>query len=182
LRIYTKTGDGGETGLVGGARISKDSARIAAIGAIDELNAGLGVARCEAFGSFLEEEIAKIQNWLFQLGAEVATPPGSKFKNDSISEKEVAYLEESMDSQNEQLPALKNFILPGGCELAAQLHLARCVCRRAERELLFLHRSEPIRDVSRKFLNRLSDWIFLASRTANRLAGVKDIIWTPRED
>jgi cob(I)alamin adenosyltransferase len=182
LKIYTKTGDAGTTGLVGGSRIAKDSVRITAIGEVDELNAVFGVARVAADGTMLAEPIAKIQNLLFEVGAELATPADSKFKNEGINESFVHFLEKSIDDQNESLPELRNFILPGGSELASRLHLARCVCRRAERSVLTLHNQEPIRDVTLMFLNRLSDWIFVAARTANRFKGVEDIKWSHPEN
>ena len=177
MKIYTKTGDSGSTGLVGGSRIEKDSLRITAIGEVDELNAAMGLARLASKGTELEEPISRVQNLLFELGAELATPADSKYKNEGLNGTFVGFLEESIDSQNESLPELRNFILPGGSELAARLHLARCVCRRAERTVLALHKEEPLRDVTLVFLNRLSDWIFVAARTANRLNSVEDIKW-----
>jgi cob(I)alamin adenosyltransferase len=177
LKIYTKTGDSGSTGLVGGSRIDKDSLRIAAIGEVDELNAAMGLARLFAQGTELEAPIDKVQNLLFELGAELATPPDSRYKNEGLNETFVTFLEKSIDSQNESLSELRNFILPGGSELGARLHFARCVCRRAERAVLALHKEEPLRDVTLVFLNRLSDWIFVAARTANRLNTVEDIKW-----
>ncbi|HEY3781778.1 MAG TPA: cob(I)yrinic acid a,c-diamide adenosyltransferase [Fimbriimonadaceae bacterium] len=182
MKIYTKTGDSGSTGLVGGSRIEKGSPRITAIGEVDELNAALGVVRVAAGGADLAAPIAKIQNLLFELGAELATPLDSKFKNEGINQAAVDFLEKSIDLQNESLPQLRNFILPGGSELAARLHLARCICRRSERAVLALHKQEQQRDVTLIFLNRLSDWLFVAARTANRLEGVEDINWMHPEN
>jgi cob(I)alamin adenosyltransferase len=182
LKIYTKTGDGGQTGLVGGSRTSKDSARICAIGEVDELNAVLGLTRCHSAGTPLEEDLSHIQNWLFDLGAELATPSGSRFVNQAIGDGQITYLEQSIDRQTEQLPPLRQFILPGGSELAAHLHLARAVCRRAERELVRHEREEPLRSEPRIFLNRLSDWLFVSARTANALASVKDVEWKKSEE
>ena len=181
MKIYTKTGDKGETGLVGGARVPKDSDRIAAMGDIDELNSSLGLARCEASGK-LGAELGKVQSWLFEIGAELATPPQNTRRNDTIGEAQVRFLEQSIDSQTEELPPLRHFILPGGGGLAAQLHHARSVCRRAERQLLVLNRTEHLRSEMLSFLNRLSDWLFVTARTANRLQGVEDIEWQGPED
>lgn len=177
MKIYTKTGDNGQTGLVGNARIRKDSARISAIGDVDELNACVGLARTHSDRA-TDDDLAKIQNWLFDFGAELATLEGSKFVNDNITEDHVGWLERSIDEQTEKLSPLRNFVLPGGTPLAAALHHARCVCRRAERSVLALHRQEPVREVTRKFLNRLSDWLFVKARTSNAEAGVEDIEWT----
>jgi len=178
LKIYTKTGDRGDTGLVGGSRVSKVSVRIDAIGAVDELNATMGVARGQAASSSLLSEIAQIQNWLFELGAELATPESAGAgKNQTLSFDQVENLERSIDSQTAKLPPLRNFILPGGSPLASALHLARCVCRRAERNILVLHNEDPQRQVTLTFMNRLSDWIFVAARTANLESGVQDIEW-----
>jgi len=179
VKIYTKTGDKGQTGLVGGGRVEKDSLRIQAIGEVDELNAAIGVARCYGSGGLA---LAKIQNWLFDLGAELATPEGTRFQNAALADEHVKWLEQSIDKQTSELPALKNFILPAGTELAAALHYARCVCRRAERSALALQREEPVREVVLVFLNRLSDWLFVSARTANRLAGVQDVEWKKSEE
>jgi cob(I)alamin adenosyltransferase len=181
MRIYTRTGDEGTTGLLGGDRIAKGSPRIAAIGDVDELNAALGLARVYAAGSDLDAELTRLQNWLFDFGSELACPPGGKFAIAAIHEAHVAHLEASMDAMTAGLPPLKEFILPGGSPLAAHLHLARCVARRAERTVLDLHRAEPIRDVALQFLNRLSDWLFVAARTANASANVPDIKWQKSE-
>lgn len=172
MKIYTKTGDDGTTGLVGGSRIGKDSPLIQAIGDVDELNALIGIARTHGAGD-LDDTLGKIQNWLFDLGAELATPPGGRFNNDSIGEANIDYLEQSIDSLTGQVEPLRNFILPGGSPLAAALHHARTVCRRAERSVIALgrERAEPV-----TLLNRLSDWLFTAARYANRERG--DVIWS----
>jgi cob(I)alamin adenosyltransferase len=181
LKIYSKTGDDGTTGLYGGDRISKTSLRISAIGEVDELNALIGVARTHATSDPLDELLANIQNWLFDFGSELACPPGGKFQVARIGSNHIDKLENSIDAQSDRLPPLKVFILPGGVPLAAQLHLARSVCRRAERAVIELHRSEPVRDELRTFLNRLSDWLFVAARTANHSKNVQDIGWTQSE-
>lgn len=181
MRIYTRTGDKGETGLVGGTRVSKDSARINLIGEVDELNAHIGLARVHSHGNSFDHPLALIQDWLFELGAELATPEGCSHNNRLLSEDQIKYLETSMDEMNESLPPLKHFILPGGALTASQLHVARCVCRRAERSLISFGRLEPVRDEAIQFLNRLSDWLFMAARTSNNFENVEDIKWLGRE-
>lgn len=175
MKIYTKTGDAGETGLIGGVRVSKASPRIAAIGDIDELNAVVGLARVECKSSAIDDVLAKIQNWLFEAGAEVASPGEERFE--TISLEFVELLERSMDDMNAELPDLTNFVLPGGSELSARLHVTRSVCRRAERTVLALHSVEPVREEVRILLNRLADWFFVAARIANKLCSVQDVSW-----
>ncbi|HRK22337.1 MAG TPA: cob(I)yrinic acid a,c-diamide adenosyltransferase [Fimbriimonadaceae bacterium] len=178
MRIYTRTGDDGSTGLVGDARIQKSDLRIAAIGEVDELNAAIGLARHAASGYELENELAQIQNQLFDVGAELASPDGQRYQVRNLEARHVEQLERSIDAMDSELSRLKNFILPGGGELAGRLHLARSICRRAERTTYALSEKASIRDVILIYLNRLSDWLFTAARTANRLEGVEDIIWT----
>ncbi len=182
MKIYTRVGDDGTTGLLGGDRTRKTSVRIGAIGEIDELNSFIGVARCHSDGDPLDQMLQSIQNWLFDLGSELACPPGGKFNLRGVSSKQTLALEESIDRQTESLAPQRKFLLPGGSGLAAHLHVARSVCRRAERALLLLHQTEPVRDESRAFLNRLSDWLMVSARTANHAENVKDIEWTPSED
>jgi len=177
VKIYTKTGDDGSTGLLGGDRISKTSSRITAIGEVDELNAAIGVVRLHAAGHPLDAVLLRVQHSLFDLGSELACPPDGKFDLHAITEAHVELLEKSIDEQTAALEPLKNFILPGGTPLAAHLHLARAVCRRAERAVLDLHSEAPVRPGSREFLNRLSDWLFTAARTANASSNVVDIAW-----
>lgn len=178
MKIYTKTGDKGETGLLGTIRVSKDSLRIVAIGEVDELNAALGFCLVESKGTELEEPLLKIQNWLFDLGSELASPHATNEKLVSVDGEHIGFLESSMDQQTEKLESLKNFILPGGSELASRLHLARCVCRRVERNIVSLIREEGIRADLLIFINRLSDWLFVSARTANHFADVEDIKWS----
>ncbi len=175
MKIYTKTGDDGETGLLGGGRIAKNSLRIAAIGDIDELNASLGLAR--SLGANSDGELHRLQCWLFDLGSELAAPPGSKFDVAAIGPEAVAWLEEQIDREMGSLPPLKAFILPGGTPAAAALHVARAVCRRAERALLDLHEVEPLRENLRVFVNRLSDYLFAIARSANAASNVSDVEW-----
>jgi cob(I)alamin adenosyltransferase len=179
VKIYTKTGDAGSTGLVGGTRIAKNSKRIAAIGDVDELNAAIGVARLHADADPLME---RVQAWLFDLGAELASPEGGRKTYRELPAGAIEAIEQSIDALEADLPPLRSFILPGGSALGASLHLARCVCRRAERSVLELHAEEPVREVPRVFLNRLSDWLFVAARAANRAADIPDVLWTPARD
>ena len=178
MKIYTRTGDDGDTGLLGGDRITKTSRRIAAIGDVDELNATLGMAL--AHGA--PEELHRLQCWLFDLGAELASPPGGQFDVANIVPAHVAWLEGEIDRHMDALPPLKAFVLPGGSPAAASLHLARVVCRRAERSLLDLHAVEPVRENARTFVNRLSDYLFAIARAANASAGVADVEWHRQEE
>lgn len=181
-RIYTRTGDKGETGLVDGSRVPKDAARVAAFGTVDELNAGLGLARLHAGGA-AAEGIARIQNDLFDLGADLATPG---FDNDAAAKRpplrvvaaQTGRLEAEIDAMNADLAPLRSFVLPGGSALAAYLHLARTVCRRAERAAVTLAAAESVNPEAVRYLNRLSDWLFVAARVANDL-GQGDILWVP---
>jgi cob(I)alamin adenosyltransferase len=175
LKIYTKTGDAGQTGLIGGLRVSKTDVRICAIGEVDELNASIGWIRVQLAFSDLSDVMNQVQGWLFEIGAELASPGEERFA--TLNETAVHALEGSIDRMVAGLPELKNFILPGGTELAARLHIARSVCRRAERTVLVLHNESPVRKVVRVFLNRLADWLFVAARTANSLENVKDVCW-----
>lgn len=169
MRIYTKTGDDGTTGLIGGSRTEKTSLRIRAIGDVDELNAALGLVTAT-------DELREIQSRLFDLGATLATPTGARFNGNAALE-----LEASIDRQTADLPALRNFILPGGSSAAAYLHLARTICRRAERSVLELDQESPVPSEAKVFLNRLSDWLFTAARTANATRHVSDVEWRPQK-
>ena len=186
MKIYTKTGDAGQTGLFGGGRVSKDHARIAAYGTLDELNAAIGVARAEAGRIGWSDEgtrdridaiLGETQNRLFDLGAELATPDAEKFASTALGERHVEALEAAIDHHEATLPPLRNFILPGGSAAAAHLHLARCVCRRAERGLVTLAGLEPIRELPLVYINRLSDLLFVLARAANQAAGAGDTPW-----
>ena len=182
MKVYSKTGDDGTTGLIGGDRTSKSSVRIHAIGEVDELNATIGLVRSYSADDPLDPLLGRIQNWLFDIGAELACPPGGKFQIARITPAHALVLEESIDAQTTELPELKAFILPGGSRLSAELHLARSVCRRAERAVTDLNQLEPVSQATRVFLNRLSDWLFVSARTANREQNVKDIEWTQSKD
>lgn len=176
-KIYTKTGDDGETGLFGGPRVRKDDPRIAAYGTVDELNATLGLVRCETLPTEVDALLERIQNQLFDLGAELATPDPSAFGLRIIGDAQIAALEQAIDAHEATLEPLKQFILPAGTRAAAGLHLARTVARRAERELVTLAASAPIANELIVYLNRLSDLLFVLARSVNRSAGVGDVPW-----
>lgn len=184
MKIYTKTGDSGLTGLFGGPRVRKDAPRIEAYGTVDELNAVLGAVRCESLPADIDAALARIQSELFDLGAELATPDPAKFNLHVIDAPQIEQLEREIDLHEATLEPLRQFILPGGTRSAAQLHLARTVARRAERLLVSLSASETIDPALVIYLNRLSDWLFVMARSVNRSAGVADVPWqrsaTPR--
>lgn len=179
MKIYTKTGDSGDTGLFGGPRVSKDSPRIESYGTVDELNSVLGVVRSLAPEAGLDALLAQIQNDLFALGAQLATPNPAAHQTAMIGEGQITALEQAIDRLQTQLEPLSQFILPGGTPAAAQLHLARTVCRRAERRLVTLtqYSAEPIAPELVIYLNRLSDLLFVMARAENRAAGRPDIPW-----
>jgi cob(I)alamin adenosyltransferase len=171
-KIATRTGDAGETGLGDGARVAKDSARIAALGDIDELNSALGVLLAEDVSPEVRAVLEQVQHDLFDLGGELSIPGHSL-----LTEQQVQGLESSLEQWNSALSPLKEFILPGGSRAAAAAHLARTVCRRAERTVVALGRREPVGDPVRRYLNRLSDLLFVAGRSLNRAAGCGDVQW-----
>ena len=181
-RIYTRTGDRGETGLIGGRRVPKDHLRVEAYGAVDELNAHLGFVRAQTEDAELVALLDDIQHRLFDLGAELATPAGSTDSAPAIDSAEVEQLEHAIDRYQTSLPQLREFILPGGTSLAAALHVARTVCRRAERRLVTLGRKEPVRAGLLQYLNRLSDLLFVLARVANSRAGRSDVVWKKRSN
>jgi len=183
MKIYTKTGDDGTTGLFGGGRVSKDSLRIRSYGTVDELNSVLGLARAHGVGARHDELLMTLQEQLFILGADLATPAGSakNFSLPRVTSREIECLERAIDDLEETLPALKNFILPGGTPSGAALHLARTVCRRAERLVVMLVHEEPeVGVLPLQYLNRLSDLLFVLARGVNHAAGVEEHPWMPR--
>ena len=176
MKIYTKTGDAGETGLFGGPRVRKDHARIEAFGTVDELNSELGIVRTHAPAATFDPLLRRIQNELFDLGAQLATPGPA---DERITEAHVAAIEAEIDRHEEELEPLKNFILPAGTPLAAAIHVARTVCRRAERRVVSLaaETGTAIPANAIEYLNRLGDLLFVLARVANRQAGVADDPW-----
>ena len=178
MKIYTKTGDKGKTSLYGGKRTTKDSLRIEAYGTIDELNSALGITRALRPDIELDEILKKLQNDLFVLGADMATPLGAKSQNvPRIGERQITALERTIDSFDSRLQPLSSFVLPGGSQIASQLHLARTICRRAERLVVKLSRKEKIGPRCIIFLNRLSDLLFVLARFANHIDGTQETPW-----
>jgi len=173
-RIVTRTGDGGTTGLGDGSRVAKDSPRIAAIGTVDELNSTIGVVLAEPVPAAVAACLTAVQHDLFDLGGELSIPGAA-----AIGDAHIARLETDVERFNAELPPLKEFILPGGTRAAALCHLARTVCRRAERRVYTLSRSEPVSPVTLKYLNRLSDLLFVMARAMNQASGVPDVLWQP---
>jgi cob(I)alamin adenosyltransferase len=183
-RVYTRTGDAGETTLAGGQRVPKESRRIDAYGTVDELNAFVGLARATAAGEAGVESLGgtllRVQHELFNLGSIMATLPQDVHPRQArITEAEIAQLEAEMDRANEGLPALRSFVLPGGSRLNAELHVCRTVCRRAERIVMALAREEPVPVEAMKYLNRLSDAFFVWSRWASHQSGAPETLWEP---
>jgi cob(I)alamin adenosyltransferase len=183
-RIYTKRGDAGETALVGGQRVPKDAIRIEAYGTVDELNAFLGLAgmscseetRLQPLGQIL----LRVQHELFNLGSLLATLPADVHpKQPRVTDAEVEQLEREIDAMNEGLPPLRSFVLPGGSRLNAELHAARTICRRAERLTVSLAREEQVPPEAIRYLNRLSDALFVWSRWANHVLGLPEVLWEP---
>ena len=171
-RIYTRTGDNGSTGLGDGSRVAKDAARVEAYGTVDELNSVIGMLRTHALPAAVDAWLGDIQHRLFDLGGELCIPGHS-----ILAAAHVTALETWLDELNEQLEPLADFILPGGSPAAAVCHLARTVCRRAERRVVTLLASEPGGEIGLRYLNRLSDLLFVMSRSLNRAAGVADVLW-----
>ena len=178
-KIYTRTGDSGTTGLGDGSRVAKDDLRITALGDVDELNSCIGILRAQITISSIEDKAAwdkslsLIQHWLFDLGGEVCIP-----NYNMVLPVAVEFLENEIDRMNEDLPMLKDFILPAGTLACSYAHQARSVCRRAERSLMTVHsRDQNIQATSLQLLNRLSDWLFVASRTLQRAEGGSEVLW-----
>jgi cob(I)alamin adenosyltransferase len=182
MRIYTRTGDQGETGLIGGRRIAKTALRIEAVGHLDELNAAIGVCRTHAAPDLVSSALERLQSQLFDAGAELAVPPDRESSGPAVTGEHTARLEVEIDAMTGAMPPLASFVLPGGTPLAASLHVARTVCRRAERAVLRLHADQPVRDELRQYLNRLSDWLFTAARLANHSAGIADVTWSKQAE
>jgi cob(I)alamin adenosyltransferase len=178
MKIYTRTGDAGETSLFAGGRVSKGHVRIHTYGTVDELNAILGLALAAGLAGELGRAVQRVQAELFVVGADLATPLDAEAKWITRTSGEMtAALEQEIDAWDAALPPLKNFILPGGTMAAAFIHQARTVCRRAERWLAMLQETDPINPDALRYLNRLSDWLFVAAREANRQANQPETIW-----
>lgn len=183
MKLYTRRGDRGETDLLGGARVPKDHARVAAYGAVDELSAQLGVAASATRHADLRRLAEGIQERLFEIGAFLASPDAALRAKSGIAEptaEDVAFLEGHIDAFERELEPLRRFVLPGGHAAAAAFHVARTVCRRAEREAVALDRADPLGAAVLTYLNRLSDLLFVLARVENRRAGIGDVEWSPR--
>jgi len=188
FKIYTKTGDKGETSLYGGTRVSKAAARVESYGTLDELNAFIGLAKAEISDEKVSSQLQKIQFDLFTVGSEAATPTdkmllanGKNRLDLMISEKEITELELWMDDFDAELEPLRFFILPSGGKAAATVHVCRTVCRRAERAMVFLNETEEVRPELIKYLNRLSDYLFILARYISKISGEKEDYWNPSE-
>lgn len=183
MKIYTRRGDAGETDLFGGPRVAKDALRVEAYGAVDEANACIGIAACLTTSPDLREMAQEIQARLFDLGGTLATPDPERRRKSAVPEldaSDVATLEQRIDALEPELAPLARFILPGGTPAAAAWHQARTVCRRAERRLVSLHHHEPLSEEGLRYLNRLSDLLFVMARVENHRAGVADVPWEGR--
>ena len=177
-KIYTKKGDKGKTSLIGGTRVSKNHVRIEAYGTVDELNSWLGLLRDEVTDSTTKEILTRVQNKLFDTGSQLAADPeNNKMKLPQLSEDDVVIFEKEIDRMNETLPPLKNFVLPGGHVIVSHCHIARCVCRRAERRVAELSEKSAVDGLIMKFLNRLSDYLFVFSRKLAMDYHVQEIQW-----
>ena len=181
MPIYTRTGDQGTTGLLGGGRVPKDHPRVSAYGDVDELNAAIGVARAAAPADLADPLLETIQRDLFAIGGHLATPDPDKVKKAlaraTLSEERIAEFERAIDAADAELAPLRAFVLPGGVPKAAALHLARTICRRAERSVVRLARESEVPPLFTVYLNRLSDLLFTLARLANHRAGVADVTW-----
>jgi len=180
-KIYTRTGDAGETSLLGGLRVPKHHLRIEAYGTVDELNAHLGLVRDLCADSETVETLGKIQDFLFHIGSHLALDPQSKsITLQDLRLEEITHLETEMNRMSALLKPMTHFILPGGHPSVSHLHIARCICRRAERAVLRLHELEPLASNLIKFLNRLSDYLFVLSRYTAHLLGISERLWIPK--
>lgn len=180
MKIYTKTGDKGKTSLFGGKRLAKDHDRIEAYGTVDELNSQLGLIRDSIEQEAIRSLIKTIQNRLFTIGSNLASDPDKELITPDIFESDIEALEQAIDQMNTELPELKNFILPGGHPVVSYCHLARCICRRAERRVVTLAQQEKVEEIIIRYLNRLSDYLFVLSRKLGQNLGVEEVVWNPR--
>jgi cob(I)alamin adenosyltransferase len=180
-KIYTKTGDTGETVLFGGKRLPKSHIRIEAYGTVDELNSWIGVIRDLTTAGNDKNLLKEIQDRLFTVGSNLASDPDKEMLTPDLLESDVEQLEQAIDAMNEDLPPLKNFILPGGHTTVSFCHVARCVCRRAERQVVNLALHEPVENLIVQYLNRLSDYLFVLSRHLAKKENVEEVVWKPRQ-
>ena len=189
MKVYTKTGDKGTTALFGGTRVPKDHIRIESYGTVDELNSYIGLIRDQEFNSHYKDILIEIQDRLFTVGAILATPPekevlksGEKrLQNLGIVESDIELLENEIDTMEESLPQMTHFVLPGGHTTVSYCHVARCVCRRAERLAVHLSHNEPVADIAIKYLNRLSDYLFVLARKLSHDLHAEEVKWIPRK-
>lgn len=181
MKIYTKTGDKGQTSLIGGTRVPKYHLRIETYGTVDELNSYIGLIMCQDIDNHYKQLLKEIQDRLFTVGASLAADPEkSKMKIPDLHDSDITLLETEMDTMNDLLPALKHFVLPGGNTVVSYCHIARCVCRRAERLTVELAESSFVDERVSVYLNRLSDYLFVLARKLNLDAGTEENIWLPR--
>lgn len=181
FRVYTKTGDKGETSLIGGTRLPKQHIRIEAYGTVDELNSFIGVVRDQSIDEHSKTVLIEIQDRLFTLGSLLAADPvKNKMKLPEVKEEDIVFLEKEIDKMDEVLPEMKHFVLPGGHQAVSFCHVARCVCRRAERATLKLAENEKVDEIIYKYLNRLSDYLFVLSRKLAHDLKVEETPWKPR--
>jgi len=182
MKIYTKTGDKGTTGLFGGARVPKHHSRIESYGTVDELNSYIGLVRHRDIDPRQQAVLAEVQDRLFTIGSILASDPSKKNLNvPDLHGRDVELLEQEMDHMNVSLPEMRSFVLPGGNDTVAFCHVARCVCRRAERLAVLLHESEPVEPLVLIYLNRLSDYLFVLSRKLTQDTGATEVPWRPRK-
>ncbi|HEV7347612.1 cob(I)yrinic acid a,c-diamide adenosyltransferase [Telluribacter sp.] len=181
MKIYTKTGDNGTTSLVGGTRLSKAHIRIEAYGTVDELNASIGLLRDQPVNAARRELLKEVQDRLFTIGSHLASEPDQTRKRlPDLHEEDIQLLEKEMDALDAQLPPLRAFVLPGGHPSVSFGHVARTVCRRAERAVIHLHEHEPVEDIIIRYLNRLSDYLFMLCRIMTQELGAEEVTWKPR--
>jgi cob(I)alamin adenosyltransferase len=189
MKVYTKTGDKGTTALFGGTRVPKDHARIESYGTVDELNSHIGLIRDQDINKHYKEVLIEIQDRLFTVGALLATPPEKevlkngelRLKKLSIIEADIEFLEQEIDNMEEALPPMTHFVLPGGHTTVSYCHIARCVCRRAERLSVHLSHNEPVSEITIKYLNRLSDYLFVLARKLSLDLNAVEVQWIPRK-
>ena len=189
MKVYTKTGDNGTTALFGGTRVPKDHIRIESYGTIDELNSYIGLIRDQEINRHYKEILIEIQDRLFTIGAILATPPEKevmkngerRLKNLGITEADIELLEKEIDEMEETLPPMTHFVLPGGHQTVSYCHITRCVCRRAERLAVHLSHNEPVAETAIKYLNRLSDYLFVLARKLSDDLRADEVKWIPRK-